>query len=106
MLRHMFLWKVAPGADPDEIIRILNELPAAIPWIRGWEIGKHHGPVRYANTWEYGMTVDFDSLADYNAYSDHPVHQEIVPKIVPMFAARAVVDIELSDKAAIKSGQR
>jgi hypothetical protein len=97
MIRHIFLWKVAPGSDAEEIIRILNELPKEIPLIRGWEIGKHQGPRRYENTWEYGMTVDFDSLDDYNAYSDHPLHKQIVPKIVPMFAARAVVDIELND---------
>jgi hypothetical protein len=95
MIRHIFLWKVSPNVDPEEIIKILNELPAAIPWIRGWEIGKHHGPRRYENTWEFGLTVDFDSLDDYNRYSDHPLHRQIVPKIVPMFSARAVVDIEL-----------
>jgi hypothetical protein len=26
MVRHIFLWKVAKGADPAEIIRILTEL--------------------------------------------------------------------------------
>lgn len=103
MLRHIFLWKPAPGVDPADTIRILNQLPAKIPWIRGWEIGKHHGPKRYENTWDYGMTVDFDSLEDYNAYCDHPVHKEIVPQIVPMFAARAVVDIVLDDPAKIQA---
>lgn len=98
MLRHMFLWKVAPGVDPQKILDIMNRLPPAIPWIRSWQIGPHHGPKRYENTWDYGMTVDFDSLADYNRYSDHPVHQEIVPLIVPLFAARAVVDFMLADE--------
>jgi hypothetical protein len=95
MIRHIFLWKVGPGYDPEEIIKILSRLPANISWIRSWEIGKHEGPKRYENTWDYGMTVDFDSLEDYNAYSDHPIHQQIVPEIVPMFSARAVVDIQI-----------
>jgi hypothetical protein len=95
MIRHVFLWKVKPGVDPEEVIRIMNELPPAIPWIRSWQIGPHQGPKRYENTWDYGMTVDFDSLEDYNRYSDHPVHKSIVPRIVPLFAARAVVDFEL-----------
>jgi hypothetical protein len=96
VIRHIFLWNVAPNADPDEIIRLLNEF-RKLSWVRGWEIGKHQGPRRYENTWEYGLTVDFDSLEDYNRYADHPLHGELVPKIVPMFATRAVVDIELSD---------
>ena len=95
MIRHVFLWKVAPGVDPEEIIRIMNELPPAIPWIRSWQIGKHQGPKRYENTWEYGMTVDFDSLEDYERYADHPVHKSVVPRVVPLFAARALVDFEL-----------
>jgi|ERR1700730_4973061 len=98
MLRHIFLWNVAPGVDPQEPIRVMNELPATIPWIRSWQIGKHHGPKRYENTWEYALTVDFDSLDDYNRYSDHPLHRKIVPMIVPMFAARAVCDIELAEE--------
>ena len=97
MLRHIFLWKVASGCDPEKIIRTLNELPAEIPWIRSWQIGRHHGPARYENTWEYGLTVDFDSLEDYNRYSDHPSHKRIVPIIVPMFSARAVLDLELTE---------
>ncbi|MSQ55919.1 MAG: Dabb family protein [Betaproteobacteria bacterium] len=96
MIRHIFLWKVAPGVDPEAAVRLFNRLPKAIPWIRSWEIGPHHGPRRYGNTWDYGMTVDFDSLEDFNRYSDHPVHKEIVPQVVPMFAARAVLDFELS----------
>jgi hypothetical protein len=98
MIRHVFLWKVAPGADPEEIVRILNELPPHMPWIRSWVIGKHHGPRLYASTFDYGLTVDFESPRDYQAYSDHPEHQRILPLIAPMFAARAVVDIELGSE--------
>ena len=97
MIRHIFLWKVAPGADPDEIVRILNELPGKISQIRRWEIGKHHGPRLYASTFEYGMTADFDSLEHYEAYSAHPEHQKILPVLAPMFAARAVLDLEVGD---------
>ena len=97
MIRHIFLWKVASGADPDEIIRVLNQLSRSIPGIRRWEIGKHQGPLRYASTFEYGMTADFDSLEQYEAYSEHPEHQNILPVLAPMFAARAVLDLEISD---------
>jgi hypothetical protein len=97
MIRHIFLWKVAPGADPDEIVRVLNEVRRNIPWIRHWQIGKHHGPRLYQSTFEYGLTADFDSLEQYQAYSAHPEHQKVLPVLAPMYAARAVLDLELGD---------
>ena len=44
MVRHIFLYKVAQGADPKEIVRILDELPKRLKMIRTWTLGKHQGP--------------------------------------------------------------
>jgi hypothetical protein len=100
MIRHIFLWKVAKGADPDEVIRILNELPQKIPGIKGWSIGKHKGaPGASGDIWDYGLTTDFDSMDDLKRYSDHPFHMEVVERLLPMFAARAVCDYELAPNA-------
>jgi hypothetical protein len=97
MIRHIFLWKVAKGADPKEVVRILNELPKKIPGIRGWSIGKHQGaPGASGDIWDYGLTTDFDSLDDLKRYSDHQFHMEVVERLLPMFSARAVCDYELS----------
>jgi hypothetical protein len=100
MIRHVFLWKVAPGADGEQIIRILAALPPVIPGIRRWEIGPHKGPRRYESIYDGGLTMDFDSLEDYEAYSDHPEHQRVLPLLAPMFSSRAVVDFELRDVTA------
>ena len=43
MVRHIFLYKVAPSADPNEIVRILNELPVKVPGIRTWTVGTDEG---------------------------------------------------------------
>ena len=101
MVRHVFLWKVAPKADPNEIVRILNELPQKVPGIRSWTLGKHQGaPGGSGDLWDYGLVCDFNSFSVLQSYSDHPFHQQVVEKLLPMFSARAVCDFELSSSAA------
>ena len=96
MVRHVFLWKVAPTANPDEVIRLLNELPRKIPGVLSWALGKHQGaPGASGDLWEYGLVSDFASFADLQRYSEHPFHIEIVNKLLPMVSARAVCDFEL-----------
>ena len=103
MVRHIFLYKVAPGADPEEILRVLNELPKKVPGIRTWTLGKHTGePGAPGDLWDYGLVSDFDSFKALQTYSDHPFHMEVVNKLTPMFAARAVCDYEFSGDARVK----
>lgn len=100
MIRHIFLFKVAPGAAPDEILSILNTLPGRVPQIRSWAVGPHQGePDNNGEPWEYALTCDFDSMADLEAYTNDPYHQEVVAKLLPRFSARAVVDFELENRA-------
>ncbi|CAN7784011.1 Dabb family protein [Caballeronia sp. LjRoot34] len=97
MIRHIFLWNVVKGADPEEVVQILNELPRVIPGTRGWSIGKHEGaPGASGDLWDYGLTTDFDSFEDLERYSNHPAHTKAVERLLPMFAARAVCDYVLA----------
>ena len=96
MVRHVFLWNVANNADPNEIIRILDELPEKVPGIRTWSHGRHQGaPGASGDVWQYGLVCDFDSYEDLQKYSDHPFHMQVVDRLVPMFSARAVCDFEI-----------
>jgi hypothetical protein len=98
MIRHIFLYKVAPGADAQEILRILNELPKKVPGIRTWTLGKHTGaPGASGDLWDYGLVCDFDSFEALEQYSDHPFHLKVVEQLTPMFSARAVCDYEFRD---------
>lgn len=98
MVRHIFLYKVKDGADPKEILRILNELPKKVPGIRTWTLDKHQGEEgNSGGLWHYGLVCDFDSFEALQTYSDHPFHQEVVEKLTPMFADRAVCDYEFTD---------
>ena len=96
MIRHVFMWKVAKGANPDEIFRILDELPGKISGIRLWSRGKHLGePGNSGALWDGALITDFDSMEALDTYSKHPFHDDVVRRLTPMFADRAVVDFEL-----------
>lgn len=97
MVRHIFLWRVAPSADPDEIVALLNTLPEKVPGIQNWEIGRHQGAKGDSgDPWDYALITDFDSFDALEQYSDHPYHVEVVEKLLPRFSDRAVVDFERS----------
>jgi len=95
MVRHVFLYKVASGADPKKVTEILNTLPKKVAGIRTWALGKHQGPPGASgDLWDYALVCDFDSFEGLQKYSDDPYHMEVVKKLLPMFSARAVCDFE------------
>ncbi|WP_406135901.1 Dabb family protein [Streptomyces sp. NBC_01089] len=95
MIRHVFLWKVAPGCDHDKVIELLSRLSEQIPSLRSWEIGRHQGdPGDNGTPWDGMLISDFDDWQGLQEYSDHPFHVEIVKELKPLVADRAVVDIE------------
>jgi hypothetical protein len=97
MVRHVFLWKVAPDSDPKEIIRILDELPDNVPGIRSWTRGRHQGaPGASGDLWDYALVCDFETFEDLERYSQHPFHAKVVERLLPMFSARAVCDFDMS----------
>jgi hypothetical protein len=95
VIRHIFLWRVAEGHDPAEIVKILNTLPERCPGVVGWEIGNHHGePNENGDPWDGALISDHESWEALEEYSNHPYHTEVVERLLPRFAERAVVDFE------------
>jgi len=95
LVRHIFMWRVADGADPNRIVELLNTLPGNVPGVRGWEIGSHVGEKgESGDPWDGVLVSDFDSFAGLQAYSEHPYHMEVVEQLLPMFSDRALVDFE------------
>lgn len=98
MIRHVFLWNVTADADPDYVLDRLNALPKQIPGCRSWTIGPHQGEEGLSGgVWQFGLVADYDSIADLDAYSNHPFHVEVVEELLPFFADRAVCDFELPE---------
>ena len=97
MVRHIFLWRVADGHDPDEIVEMLNTLRERCPGIVGWEIGRHQGaPNENGRPWDGALISDHPSWAALDEYSNDPYHSEVVEKLLPRFSERAVVDFEVA----------
>ncbi len=97
-VRHVFVWRVASGSSQEKIVGILNELPGKLPVIKGWSVGSHQGDTgENGAPWDGALITDFDSWTDLDRYSNDPFHLEVVEKLLPMFADRAVVDFEIGD---------
>ncbi len=95
-VRHIFLWRVGEGNDPDQIVELLNTLPSRCPGIVGWEIGRNQAlPNENGDPWDGALISEHESWEALEAYSQHPYHNEVVGKVVPMMSGRAVVDFEL-----------
>lgn len=95
-VRHVFLWRVAEGSNQHEIVDILNTLSEKVSSIKWWQLGTHQGdPGQNGAPWDGALITDFDSWEGLDAYSNDPYHLEVIERLLPKFADRAVVDYEI-----------
>lgn len=95
-VRHVFMWRVARGSDPDDIIATLNTLRDNCPGILSWSIGGNQAPPNEnGDPWDGALISDHESWDLLEEYSNHPYHTEVVEKLLPHFSERAVVDYEM-----------
>jgi DNA-binding Lrp family transcriptional regulator len=76
-----------------EVKNRLDELPSKIDVIRRYKAGID---VRKLN-WSYDIVLemDFDTMADLDAYTIHPVHQEFIAFNKDYSIAKTGVDFEM-----------
>lgn len=67
----------------------LLALPDQIKCLKSLEVGLN---CNTAETWDLVLTAEVDSMADLEAYSTHPLHQEAVGIIKDCKESRACVD--------------
>lgn len=97
MIRHVAVFRWRKGTTPEQVAAVhagLDELPAAVPSIRAYT----HGPdLRLGDgRWDYAVVGDFDDGEGYQAYVDHPAHDDVRRElIVPLIADRGHVQIAL-----------
>ncbi|GAA0405437.1 hypothetical protein Acor_41740 [Acrocarpospora corrugata] len=97
MFRHIVLlaWTAdATAAQKAEVAAQLGKLPGAIPEIRRYEIGVDAG----LNEGNHGLAIvaEFDDVAGYVVYRDHPVHHAVIEEYIkPIVAGRAAVQHQL-----------
>ncbi|XDK89054.1 Dabb family protein (plasmid) [Rhodococcus opacus] len=109
-VRHLFLWSVKDKQQGASVLAQLASLPEQIPGLKNWAIGEHIGDTPHASgdlRFDYALTCDFEDFDELQSYQNHPAHQAVVDRIMPLYADWAVADLELSpnhEKVAVPAG--
>ncbi|GAA1700087.1 hypothetical protein GCM10009808_17100 [Microbacterium sediminicola] len=98
-IRHIVTWSMAAD-DPEtraahaaEVVARLRALEGVIPSIRAMSVGVD-AVYPEANA-DAALVADFDDVAGLEEYIHHPAHQEVVPFIRSVAAARMAVDLDV-----------
>jgi len=77
MIRHTVVFKLnhPAGSQPElDFLRTAQKL-LGIPRVRNFECLRQ---ISEKNDYDYGLSMEFDSAADYETYNTHPSHVEFV----------------------------
>ncbi len=98
MFRHVVILHFVDDASAEqrqELLDALAVLPAAIPEIRAYQVGVDAGLDVEGNA-DLAIVADFDDVAGYVAYRDHPRHQDVLQRLIrPILGTRAAVQHEM-----------
>lgn len=93
-LRHVVLLTLDDGCDVDALLAALGDLPAQIPALRGYVVGRDAG-ISEGNA-TVAVVADLDDEAGFVAYRDHPAHQAVIEThIKPWLVSRTAVQHRL-----------
>ncbi len=97
MLKHIVMWQFKDEAEGKmkmenclHVKKMLEALPATIPFIRKLEVGINE----YTSSMAFDMVLvtEFDSKEDLDLYSVHPEHVKVSEYVGKVRSARNVVD--------------
>lgn len=89
-VRHVVLLTLDESCDVDGLVAALRELPAQIPSLRSYVVGRDLGLSEGNAT--VAVVADCDDEAGWIAYRDHPAHQQIIAERVrPHLVQRTAV---------------
>jgi Stress responsive A/B Barrel Domain len=97
MIRHVVMFTWIAGASAEQKQRVLTELRALPPLMTGMR-AYHAGPNAglEAGNFDFAVVADFEDVASYVAYRDHPAHRAVIKEsIVPIRQDRAAVQYEV-----------
>lgn len=96
MIRHvvLFTWNAeTTDADIVAITQGLRQLPSIVPELRAYHVGPD---LNIGGNADYAVVADFDDLAGYEAYRDHPEHVSVRDTLImPKVASRSAVQYEI-----------
>ena len=83
MIRHIVMFKLRPFENEAEkqsaaqsVLEKLDELPAKIQYIRHYQAGADLRKLEWS--YDIVLVMDFESMADLDAYTVHQAHREFV----------------------------
>lgn len=93
-LQHVVLVDLADDADIGPMRADSDRVLPSIPVVRRYVCGTpvEMGRSNVAKDYDLGIIVEFDSLADYKAYLEHPAHVELVRTWKPKWGRSYIVD--------------
>jgi hypothetical protein len=100
MIRHIVMFKLKSfetetekTAAATKLLRRLDELPSKIDLIRKYEAGIDVRKLEWS--YDISLVMDFDTMADLDAYTIHPAHKEFVTFNKDFSIAKVCVDYEV-----------
>ena len=98
MFRHVVMMRWSPEATAEQrqaAADAVRRLPGLIPEIRSYAVGSDAG-VNDGNH-DFVVVGDFDDVAGYLVYRDHPDHTAAIREyIAPILAERAAIQYEIA----------
>jgi hypothetical protein len=94
MINHVVLFKLK-DRTPENIEKtraVLAALGGKIPVLRHFDVGVD--VLRAERSYDLALLAKFDSLADLQAYQDHPAHLEVVKYMMTVRESTITVDYE------------
>jgi|LauGreDrversion4_2_1035121.scaffolds.fasta_scaffold297654_2 hypothetical protein len=93
-LQHVVLVDLEDDADIPRMRADSDRMLPAIPTVRGYVCGTHVeiGRGNIAKDYDLGIIVQFDSVDDYKAYLEHPIHTQLVATWRPKWRRSYIVD--------------
>lgn len=95
-VRHVVLFRWKSDVTPqhvDAAEAALAELPEKVTCIRSYRFGRNLGI--NAATFDYAVIAEFDDVAGYLEYRDHPDHKEFIANYTADFVTeRAALQME------------
>jgi len=85
MVIHTFAFRWKPGVAPDQkqhVILAIRKLQGQIPGLLETWVGQNISP--RSQGYELGGVMKFETRAALEAYSGHPVHQELLSWLMPL----------------------
>jgi len=77
-IKHMVIFNLkheVGSAGAERFLKESREVLATIPVVQNFEVLRQ---ISVKNDYDYGFSMEFSSLADYDLYNNHPLHVEYV----------------------------